>query len=96
MTMTPEQMESRLKRVFVRTMALREVVAILLADAASRRDDPEDFLRLVSQATDKRIDRNSPERPIHLQALEDVRHELDQIVQFAQAILKAPPPDEDS
>lgn len=76
----------------VRLLAVRDVVARLLAYEAMRHHDPRGLLQHFSDATDHRIDRSGDGLkigPETMKVQEAARKELDWMVAAARAMIEA-------
>ena len=83
-----EDTEARaiIKTLTLRVLAMRDVVARLLAYEARRHGDPAELLRDFSEATESRIAQVSSRKP-SLASEEGIRKEIDWIVAAAQKML---------
>ena len=82
-----EKLERMLLESVVHRVAMRDVVARLLAYLADSRDDPEEILRHFSETGDQRIDHPKFGTPEMLPFAEESRREKDWIVSAARQML---------
>lgn len=87
--MTPEQVEEQVARLTARYVALRDVVAVAIAEIAIRGGDVNEFLQHVAKGTDARIDRHSSAGGGASLPLEHVRAERDLILQLVRNAAEA-------
>jgi hypothetical protein len=78
-----------LRSLTVRTIAIREVLVVLLARAAKDTANSAEALRQISNGLHKHIDEHDSDfmTRVPLEFVEDIRVELDQIFASAQKIL---------
>lgn len=78
---------AQIESLQAQVLAIRDVVARLVAYEASRHENPDDLLRDVSEAGDARIDRDTPPNESQMRMREIMRAQIDWMVAAARGLI---------
>jgi hypothetical protein len=82
------QLRDHILLLTARTVAMRDILARILAHEAQRSDDPDAVLRHYSEAGDARIEHAEKRSPSTFEISEAIRVQTDWILAAAKVILE--------